>query len=122
MKVIGIVGTRVRDTEEDFNIVEQAFLKVYKEGDVICSGLCPKGGDRFAVVLAEKYKTHTMWFPPDFDRHGKKATFVSNADIAKNSDVLIACVSLDRGLTNGKGTEDTIRKYQKKGGKRLIVV
>jgi hypothetical protein len=116
MKVIGIVGTRSRDTDEDFEIVEKAFLKVYQEGDVICSGRAKKGGDKFAVILSNKYKTNTLWFPPDPEKYGgnyTKACFARNSDIALNSDILIACVSPDRGLTVGKGTEDTIRKYLK---------
>jgi len=121
-KIIGIVGTRSRDTEEDFKLVENAFLKVYQEGDIICSGMCSKGGDRFAVILAEKYKTNTIWFPPDYEKYGKKAPFIRNTDIAENSDFLIACVSPDRGLTAGRGTEDTIRKYLKRNGKNLIVI
>ena len=65
MKVIGIVGTRRRDSEEDFKIVEKEFLKIYERGDVICSGLCGKGADRFAVLLSKKYNTKTLWFPAD---------------------------------------------------------
>ena len=51
MKVIGIIGTRRRDTDEDYEIVKEAFLKIYKPGDIICSGLCKRGGDRFATIL-----------------------------------------------------------------------
>jgi hypothetical protein len=122
-KIIGIVGTRSRDTEEDFKLVEKEFLKVYQEGDTICSGMCKQGGDRFAVILAEKYKTNTLWFPPDREKYGSpKAYFVRNSHIAENSDILIACVSPDRGFKAGKGTEDTIRKYLKRNGKQLIIV
>lgn len=107
MKTIGIIGTRRRDTDTDFGLVKQSFLKYYKEGDTICSGLCPKGGDRFAVMLAKEYKTLVLWFPAEWDKYGKGAGFKRNMDIAENSDILIACVSEDRT----GGTEDTIRKF-----------
>lgn len=110
-KVIGIIGTRRRDSEKDFKLVETAFLNAYDKGDKICSGLCPKGGDRFAVVLAKKYNVETIWHPAQWDKHGKAAGFIRNGLIARDSDVLIACVASDRK----GGTEDTIKKFKKLG-------
>jgi len=119
MKTIGIVGTRKRDTINDFVLVEFAFFKIYEPGDRICSGLCPKGGDRFAVMLSEKYNTPKLWFPADWETHGKAAGFIRNTDIAENSDWLIACVQPDRI----GGTEDTIKKFNKMGkGSQLLLV
>lgn len=109
MKVIGIVGTRQRNYRSDFLKVEKAFLQVYEKGDVICSGLCPEGGDRFAVILHEKYKTRKKWFPAKWGKLGKVAGFIRNTDIAEHSDILIACVAEDRK----GGTEDTIKKFIK---------
>jgi hypothetical protein len=102
-KVIGIVGTRRRDADGDFEAVREAFLAVYEDGDTICSGLCPKGADRFAVALSEQYGTKTLWFPAKWDKYGKSAGMKRNTDIARNSDILIACVAEDRR----GGTEDT---------------
>lgn len=118
MITIGIIGTRRRDTNTDFLLVEEKFLKFYDEGDIICSGLCSKGGDRFAVILSQKYNTKTIWFPADWKRYGKGAGYIRNTDIAKNSDILIACVATDRK----GGTEDTIKKYLKFGKRQLILV
>lgn len=118
MKIIGIIGTRRRDTEKDYKLVKKAFLEVYKKGDIICSGLCPKGGDRFAVILASVYNTKTLWFPADWKKYGRAAGFIRNTNIAELSDILIACVASDRK----GGTEDTINKYLKLGKKDLIIV
>ncbi|MFA5396862.1 MAG: hypothetical protein WC346_12715 [Methanogenium sp.] len=119
MKTIGIIGTRRKDDEEHFLKVEETFLYLYRIGDTICSGLCPKGADRFAVILAEKYKTKTLWFPANWKKYGKIAGFVRNTDIAKNSDILIALVADDRT----GGTEDTIRKFiEFKGGSKYLVI
>lgn len=123
MKTIGIIGTRSRDTHVDFLLVEVVFLGIYEPGDRICSGLCREGGDRFAVMLAEKYQTPKLWFPPKWDdldvpnvrikytKYGKpynaNAGFARNTDIARESEELIACVAINRK----GGTEDTITKW-----------
>lgn len=117
-RVIGIVGTRRRNTDEDFRIVETEFLHHYHKGDVICSGLCPKGADRFAVLLAKKYGTPTRWYKANWERDGKAAGFIRNTFIAEDSHVLIACVAGDRK----GGTEDTIRKFRKLGKRNLYTV
>ena len=111
---IGIIGSRKRDTAKDCSKVEKAFLSVYKEGDVIVSGGCSKGGDRFAEVIADKFglteaNGKLKIFLADWKRYGKGAGFIRNTDIAKLSDVLIACVASDRI----GGTEDTIKKFIK---------
>lgn len=110
MKTIGIIGTRRRDSLKDFLQVAQVFTEYYERYDSICSGLCPQGGDRFAVVLADVCrleKKQRLWFPAEWERYGKGAGFKRNIDIANNSDILIACVASDRK----GGTEDTIKKF-----------
>ena len=109
MKVIGIIGTRRRNDQGDFWLVRRKFFEVYEEGDVICSGCCPQGADRFADLISNEHKIKGLWFPPDWKRYGRGAGFVRNTDIAKASDILIACVASDRK----GGTEDTIKKFIK---------
>jgi len=118
MTKIGIIGTRSRDDIESYNKVALAFLPIYKEGDIIVSGGCPKGGDRFAEVIAERCIIPIKIYPADWERYGKGAGFIRNTDIARESDVLIACVASDRK----GGTEDTIKKFQKFHPKSLLIV
>lgn len=106
-KIIGIIGTRRRNTTEDYNVVLDAFLNVYEVGDWICSGGCPKGGDRFAYMIHKRLKIPYLEFPANWDAHGYSAGFRRNTDIAQHSDILIACVAEDRT----GGTEDTIFKW-----------
>ena len=117
-KIIGIIGSRRRNSNKDFQLTKHQFLKIYNPGDTICSGLCPKGGDFFAVELSKEFKTKTLWFPADWEKYGKGAGFIRNTDIAKKSDILIAVVSGDRT----GGTEDTIKKYLNLGKTELILV
>ena len=117
-KTIGIIGTRRRNSYKDFQLTEQQFLKIYNPNDIICSGLCPKGGDRFAVMLSKQYKIQSLWFPANWEKYGRSAGFIRNDDIAKHSDILIAVVSNDRT----GGTEDTIKKYLKLGKTDLILI
>lgn len=108
-KIIGIIGTRRRDRYHDYKAVEEEFFKVYEEGDWICSGGCPKGGDRFAEKIAKKYGIPILIYYPNWARHGRGAGIVRNTYIAKVSCILIACVADDRI----GGSEDTIEKFEK---------
>ena len=120
-KVIGIIGTRRRDESNDFNIVYDMFTKHYNDGDSICSGLCPKGGDRFAVIIADRLGLSTskrIWHPADWDTYGYSAGYKRNIYIARDSDILIACVADDRQ----GGTEDTIKKFVKLHGKGWLLI
>jgi hypothetical protein len=99
-------------------LVRDAFFRVYEEGDTICSGLCPSGADRFAVILSKENNIPNLWFPAEWDKYGRGAGFRRNTDIAIKSDVLIACVAKDRT----GGTEDTIRKFEKLHNYKAILV
>ena len=107
MKVIGIVGSRRRNTPEDLKLVEGAFNTIYEPGDTLVSGGCPQGGDRFAEVLAAQRNVPIKIHRAEWNRYGRSAGFKRNTYIAQDADVLIACVAEDRT----GGTEDTIKKF-----------
>ena len=118
MKVIGIIGTRKRDTREDRQKISTAFLNIYEHGDEIVSGGCSAGGDRFAEELAKLFQIPIKIYYAEWERRGRVAGFIRNRLIARDADVLIACVAPDRK----GGTEDTIRKFLALGKDRLILV
>lgn len=113
---IGIVGTRSRDSYKDFNLLQkkwELFYNANKAKDiVIVSGLCSKGGDKFALFLYRNYATKKLWFPAQWDLYGTKAGIIRNTDIALVSEILIAMVKPDRK----GGTEDTIIKFLSRQG------
>jgi hypothetical protein len=119
---IGIVGTRRRDTAEDLFLIINEVNNIQctiglKDKIVIVSGLCPKGGDRFATLIYQRLKTKKLWFPPEWNL-GRHAGFVRNTEIARWSDYLIAVVSPDRK----GGTEDTIKKFTRFHGPDTLVI
>ena len=109
MKRIIIIGSRRRNSSLDFIEVKACFLTIYKKGDMIVSGGCKKGGDRFAEILIDMYNTGKKIFKAEWKKYGRVAGFERNTDIAKYGTVLIACVAKDRK----GGTEDTIRKFKR---------
>jgi len=119
MKKIGIVGSRRRNSKEDYKLICGVFLELYEDGDWIISGGCSKGGDLFAEIIAKKAKVPIMIFYPDWNKYGRAGGFQRNTYIANESDILIACVAEDRK----GGTEDTIRKFLKqKSESNLYIV
>ncbi len=117
-RIIGIVGSRRRNTDKDYMKVLSAFDKVYNIGDRIVSGGCSQGGDRFAERIAKKRQIPIMIHYAAWDRIGKSAGFLRNANIAQDADILIACVASDRT----GGTEDTIKKFHKLKKGMVILV
>ena len=121
MLKVGVVGSRRRDSGSDLDRVRKAIELVLKWHNVgalwLVSGGCPKGGDRFAEVIAKERGWPITIFYPDWGGFGKSAGFVRNAKIVEESDFIIACVSSDRT----GGTEDTVRKAQRLG-KQVILV
>ena len=119
-----MIGTRTRDTEKDFQLVYDEFKKYYEEGDVIISGGCRKGGDRFAEVIArrlgltEENKKLVIHRPKTPGHHAPKwvwtkAFYDRNSVVAAEAEddtVTIACIS--KTITGG-GTGDTLSKIKK---------
>jgi hypothetical protein len=123
-KKIIIIGSRRRDAPDDYKTVWQEFRKWYEPGDIIVSGGCPKGGDRFAEVIASKLNMneengqliiHLPKKPPQGSPRyvWAKAMYERNTVVANEAEadtVVIACVSPDRK----GGTEDTLKKIKRK--------
>ena len=109
-KVIGIIGSRRRNTASDQHATIRAFDRVYEPGDTIVSGGCPRGGDHFAEYIAQTRHIPITIHRAHWDTLGRGAGFARNTDIARDADILIACVASDRA----GGTEDTIRKFLKR--------
>lgn len=117
MKIIGIVGSRRRDSQDDCVKCFQKFKEIYEEGDQIVSGGCPKGGDKFAELIAKKFGVPIKIYYPNWEKYGKFAGLKRNTYIAEDCTVLIALVAEDRT----GGAEDTIKKAEKLN-KEIIII
>jgi len=127
-KVIGIIGTRKRNTSAAAKCIISKFDEIYEEGDWICSGGCDKGGDRFAEQIAKSRGIPILIFYPNYKRYRSPgALFVRNGVVAETCDVVIACVmnpedGIDKVLGRTKGgTEDTIRKFVNRTKRKDLV-
>jgi hypothetical protein len=85
---------------------------VYESGDWLCSGDCEEGGDRFALKIARLEGLPILSFPPGKKVKGVQKFFARNDEIAKYSDVLIACVFVPFDEKQKGGTNYTIRKFK----------
>jgi len=110
-KVIGIIGSRRRDSGVDKLLLTELLAKHFEAGDTLVSGGCPQGGDRFAEEIAkDRGLTITIHYP-DWAKNGKFAGLARNTLIARDCDTLLALVASDRT----GGAEDTIKKACKLG-------
>lgn len=116
MKTIGIIGSRRRNSIEDYRKCEKVFFEHYEKGDRIVSGGCSRGGDNFAELIAELNNIPIIIHKANWDL-GKHAGFLRNTDIARDADILICVVASDRK----GGTEDTIFKAENMGKKIILV-
>jgi hypothetical protein len=135
MKKIIIIGSRRRNTSEDYHSVYKLFRKMYNEGDIIVSGGCLDGADHFAELIAGRHgmtqkNGQLKIYKPEKPHRGSpryiwaKVMFDRNTVVAKevqNDSVVIACVvdpkdGIENVLKRKKGgTEDTLKKIHKFG-------
>jgi len=124
MHVIGVVGSRRRNTGEDR---QRVYLTIHHHrqyvggNTMLVSGGCPQGADLFAEEYADMHRLPIIRHLPDRtqlrdDVPARAAyaiiAYARNELIAKDADTLIACVAPDRK----GGTENTIKHFLKKLG------
>lgn len=111
--ILGIVGSRRRNKKEDYYLVEEWIIKLGP--DMLVSGGCPEGADRFAEIAAKKLGIPiTIYYPKGYDT---RDFYERNKKIAQNCDILLALVAEDRK----GGTENTI-KYVKQFNKKVFII
>ena len=118
MTHIGVVGSRSRDDASCLFLVSDCVTDLFEEGDVIVSGGCHSGADRFAETIARELGCSILIHHADWERYGNKAGHIRNNKIAEDSDILVAMPSVGRT----GGTESTIKKYLALGKTYLILL
>lgn len=137
MIYIGIVGSRRRSSEEDYNILYKKVCELERNEPIekFVTGDCRVGGDAFCRTIAlywgrnleVKYKIDPETddilhrFIKDYYKF-TQICYMRNEEIAKESlDYLIALIAPDRK----GGTENTIKhfkRYHKDWKKKLILI
>lgn len=116
---IGVIGSRSRNSEEDYQSVKSSIIDVISKLSprtfILVSGGCKTGADSFVSRLDEEIDeiSDVVIIPPCLDGVQTKyeyatACYQRNGKIADLSDVLVACWDNSSG-----GTKDTINKFTK---------
>jgi hypothetical protein len=87
---LAIIGSRDFDNYELLKKEVDIFLiEMDSDLDTIVSGGA-RGADSLGERYARENRINTLVFLPEWDKYGKKAGFLRNIDIIKNSDAVIA--------------------------------
>lgn len=104
MKVIIAGGRDITD----YNLVFKAYIASgYTATEIVSGGA--RGVDTLGEQLAKSTSIALKVFPADWDRHGKRAGHIRNAQMADYADALIAIWD---GVS--KGTGNMIQQAQRK--------
>ena len=109
---VGIVGSREFKNYELFSDVMKQYLS---DISWVVSGGAP-GADSLAEKWAKENKKMLTIYPADWFNLGKRAGYVRNTDIVKNSDMIVAFWD-----GKSKGTKHTIGLAQKMGKECKII-
>lgn len=101
---IAIVGSRsITDKELVWSFMEECH-QFNPELDKIVSGGA-RGVDSFAEEYAKIHKIRTCIFKPDWEKYGKSAGFIRNADIIGKCDI---CICIWDGTSHGAKHDITL--------------
>ena len=110
---IGIIGSR---TFNDYELVKETMNDYVGKTDMVVSGGA-KGADLLGERWAKDNGVQTLIFKPEWDKYGKRAGFIRNQDIVKNSDMVIAFWD-----NKSPGTQNSISIAEKMGKPVKIVI
>lgn len=113
-----IAGSRNYTDRDEFMAHMGEIMVQYRpmldENIVVISGGA-RGVDKLGEYWADFHGYEILEFIPEWDKYGRRAGFIRNAQMAENADVLIAFWD---GVS--KGTENMINIARKRGLKVII--
>jgi len=83
---IGVVGSR---SFNSYSYIQRILKSFFKNNDTLISGGA-KGADSLAERFCDEHGYEKIIFYPNWKKYGRKAGFIRNEDIIKNSDFVIA--------------------------------
>lgn len=104
-----VTGSRNWD---DIEAIERALLDAgAHRTPVVVSGACPTGADRICEDTAERWGWHVERHPAEWEKYGKRAGFVRNAEmVALGADLCVAFIR-----NGSKGASMTARLAEEAG-------
>lgn len=114
---LGIIGSRSFDDYEKLSSsihtyffgVDACEAERYSFDEIISGGA--SGADKLGARFAKEHNIKLTEFIPDWDLYGKRAGFIRNEDIVKNSDVILCFWD---GISKGAANSLSIAKRLKK--------
>lgn len=109
---ISIIGSRAFN---DYDFLKKTILESIDVNDIdeIVSGGA-NGADKLGELFAEEFNKSTNIYLPDWEKYGKSAGFIRNADIIKNSDYVFAFWDgASKGTLNSINTAKKLNKKLK---------
>ena len=80
---IVVAGTRNWFDKRMFHETLIEYLKRFEEPVLFISGAAPTGADRLIIDWCKKFKYPCLEMPADWDRAGKSAGYIRNAEMAE---------------------------------------
>lgn len=118
MKTIGLLSSRTRQTEADYDALHTAFAVIYDTGDKITTLACQAHIDPWAERIVTAYPISVFTIYRAEDPVILRA--VRNLNLVMATDVLIVLRSTSPAFT---GTEDLIREFVRvKGLQKLVAL
>lgn len=113
--VIGVIGSR--DFENARKVVFDTLARVCGSKNVegIVSGGA-RGPDKLGAEYARKHSIPVIEHLPDWDKHGRSAGYIRNADIVRDSTIILAFYD---GTSSGTKHSMTLAH---EAGKKVYVV
>ena len=110
-----VAGGRDFNNYDSLKSILDRFLKRHKDSEIIIISGHARGADSLGERYAAENGLSFETFPADWEKHGKKAGFLRNNEMAKISNVLIA-------FWDGKsrGTKNMIEQMDKYGKQFFI--
>lgn len=105
---LAIIGGR---SFSDYNLVKSTITQYFHQNitEIISGGAI--GADRLGAKYAKENNIKLTEFIPNWDLYGKRAGFIRNEDIVKNSDTVLAFWdSESKGTANSLSTAKRLKK------------
>lgn len=113
-----VAGTRFTIPMHVFDRHVRRVLSIYAACPeiIFISGAARTGADRLIIDWCRTNHFVCEEFPANWDRYGRSAGYIRNAEMAKVSDILLAFWDME-----SRGTKNMIELMEKKGARVIII-